>query len=315
MERIIKMKLLVSGLYPIEGIEIAGFKSHFEDVDAKKLPKDLQNNYLYSPVAVIKLAFQKNGQASKILTFNKQIKIDEEEIPENLADFLVIESEKLEKTLKLMTNINISFPAATIKIFDNNNGFIDSSAQSKDLFVQNNFNEFSNSDIQQLISRLNMVINIDYIENFGEKNNRFKRAINFYFDSYNLTQIDNKFVLLFSSLESLFNLDKYKIKETISRRASNLITFFNGSKSEKESIYANIKNLYNKRSQYIHGSEPEIITKKDEKHLREIVRKVLLYYQRIASEYQITSPQKICKLIDENDIEISDESKLFLSLL
>lgn len=73
-------------------------------------------------------------------------------------------------------------------------------------------------------------------------------------------QID---ILIFSALEAIFNLETEDVTEKISRYSAKLLAEENDK--EYNQVYSDIKKLYKKRCDYIHGSKTNNILDEDEK--------------------------------------------------
>jgi len=141
------------------------------------------------------------------------------------------------------------------------------------------------------------------IEKLKEKNPRYKRALHFYVNSFNSTDIGVRFTLLFSSLEALFNITAENITNEISEYASKILFL---SKKQSKSSKWKIISYYNDRSRYIHGNEGFEITKEIEHNLREYVREILLIYWCISMTYNIFDAQDIKNLLDKTDKDTID---------
>jgi hypothetical protein len=93
------------------------------------------------------------------------------------------------------------------------------------------------------------------------------------FDSFNLSyEIHNLnliFLSLMISLESMFNLNRSEVAFQVSRNCAVLL---GRDKEDSEQIFKDIKSLYGKRSNIIHGSKDKVIAKEDIMNLRQYVR-------------------------------------------
>ena len=68
------------------------------------------------------------------------------------------------------------------------------------------------------------------IAELKDKNSRYKRALNFYNNSFDSSDIGVRFTLLFSSLEALFNITAENITNEVSKYASKIRdNFLNGN--------------------------------------------------------------------------------------
>lgn len=164
-----------------------------------------------------------------------------------------------------------------------------------------------------LSHRLSRRISIESLEESGLKNSRFKRALEFYFNSFMASNTSVNFTLLFSSLEALFNLESDKITETIASSTSKIM--FVDERVEKKIKYK-MKDYYDRRSSYIHGNEPKEITEKRQFDLREIVRKVILIYWQISMTENIFDSKKILEFINDNKLtDLNLSLQLFIKHL
>ena len=190
-----------------------------------------------------------------ILTFNK--------IFEKIYD--------LETKLRIIFNIPILFEIIYFKIYDENkkNLFnvqvVNKMSTYNRLKYELNEDEFSNN------SRFHL--DFKFMKNI--KNLQFKRALEFYNDSFKSDNVISRFILIFTSLEAIFNLDGKSISEKLSECISVLLS--QNNEQEKEKIKKDIKSLYRKRSRYVHG-KTNVIQKEDEKLLRFYTRKIILIY-------------------------------------
>ena len=146
-----------------------------------------------------------------------------------------------------------------------------------------------------------------------ENNIRFKRALDFYVDSFDSSNIGVRFTLLFSALESLFNIDKEGITKEISNYSSRMLFL---SSDEKRSVRNKIHDFHDKRSCYIHGNLADELTADDEAELRSYVREILIIYWDISITYEIYDPQEIKALIDCTDRNnLNLQSQAFIKYL
>ena len=136
--------------------------------------------------------------------------------------------------------------------------------------------EFSNN------SRLHL--DFKFMKNI--KNLQFKRALEFYNDSFESDNVRSRFILIFTSLEAIFNLDGKSISEKLSECISVLLS--QNNEQEKEKIKKDIKYLYSQRSKYVHG-KTNLIQKEDEKLLRFYTRKIILIYWFILYDTNLRS--------------------------
>lgn len=219
---------------------------------------------------------------------------------------------RLELKLRLITNLNIGLPIFKVTIYDKNKNILTyvgySAAQSSNLMIC----DYNDEQKELLGNRLRINISDESLIELEEKNNRFKRALSFYNNSFVPNDKYIRFILLFSSLESLFNLNEKdkKISTQISKYTSK-IQFL--PTNECKSMKSKIINYYDIRSSYIHGNEPISITDENEFDLREIVRKVLIIYWYISLDYRINSSEEMEQFLDKNTTsELPPNTKSFI---
>lgn len=143
------------------------------------------------------------------------------------------------------------------------------------------------------------------------ENNQFNRALEFYNDSFESEKISSRYILIFSSLEAIFNLDLEDITEKISRYSAKLLAEEN--EKEYKQVYSDIRKLYKKRCDYIHGSKTNNILDEDEKLLRFYVRKIILAYWMIILYTKKTAKQILEYLNSDEKLDL--QVRLFISTL
>ena len=91
--------------------------------------------------------------------------------------------------------------------------------------------------------------------------------------SYQVLNLDIRFLLLMMSLEALFNRGQPELKYTISRNSAVLL-----GRNTKDSniIFEDMKRLYDMRSRIIHADKSNIIGKEDLSKLYSYVRKAII---------------------------------------
>lgn len=152
---------------------------------------------------------------------------------------------------------------------------------------------------------------MDFNATKNTKNNYFDRALEFYNDSFESDKISNRYILIFSALEAIFNLDTEDITEKISRYSAKILAEDNYDEYKK--IFEDIKKLYGKRCDYIHGSKTNNILDSDEKLLRFYVRKIIIAYWLIIL-YSKKTAKQILKYLD-NDEKLDLQIRLFISTI
>ena len=193
------------------------------------------------------------------------------------------------KLLRLITNNHIFIYQTNVKIYNKNNTLIDNALVSEDMFPSLSFvNDYEKIDKDLLEDRFKIAIDYNEYLEIIKSNDFLKTAYAFYDDSFFQHNINTKFLLLFSALETFFNNGPYDITYKLSLYTSILIkdTF-----SERKEVSKKITDLYAKRSKIAHGTnkgkKQTYISQKDEFELREYVRLVILRY----IEWNIKSKQ------------------------
>ena len=274
-----------------------------------------------------------DGFELKVSSFNKQIfNISEEELNEsgkffNLNYYLyscITDYEKLsynyfesveysnfkiknDEILNKDTIIDIlTFNKIFEKIYDENkkNLFnvqvINKMSTYNRLKYELDEDEFSNN------SRLHL--DFKFMKNI--KNLQFKRALEFYNDSFESDNVRSRFILIFTSLEAIFNLDGKSISEKLSECISVLLS--QNNEQEKEKIKKDIKYLYSKRSKYVHG-KTNAIQKEDEKLLRFYTRKIILIYWFILYDTNLSSENILEYIYNKKNFNL--RVRLFISAI
>ena len=206
--------------------------------------------------------------------------------------------DELERKLRLTLNIPLLFQIVNIEVYDENKIFLTAVQGNRRLSFWNRLTynispeEFSN----------NSRFNFDFNAMKNIDNNQFKRALEFYNDSFESEKITNRYILIFSALEAIFNLDMENVTEKISRYSAKLLAEEN--ESEYIKIYEDIKRLYKKRCDYIHGSKTNNILDDDEKILRFYVRKIIIAYWLITLHTGKSAKQILEYLNSDEKLEL-----------
>lgn len=225
-----------------------------------------------------------------ILTFNK--------IFEKIYD--------LETKLRIIFNIPILFEIIYFKIYDENKKNLFNVQVINKMSIYNRLkyeldeDEFSNN------SRLHL--DFKFMKNI--KNLQFKRALEFYNDSFESDNVRSRFILIFTSLEAIFNLDGKSISEKLSECISVLLS--QNNEQEKEQIKKDIKYLYSQRSKYVHG-KMNVIQKEDEKLLRFYTRKIILIYWFILYDTNLSSKNILEYIYNKKNFNL--RVRLFISAI
>ena len=199
----------------------------------------------------------------------------------------------LEKKLRLIFNIPLLFYVTKITFYDENKKALCSTNITKVLSHWNRLNYNLNPKIFSNNSRFH--IDFTYMQRTG--NNRFDRALEFYNDSFDSDLIPVRYLLIFSSLESIFNLDGGNIVDNLARYSAKLIS--NGDSNAYDKVYSRMKKLYEIRSKYVHGASRNRITVDDEKELRVYARKIIISYWFMVFSYNMSS-REILKYLSTN---------------
>lgn len=306
----IKIKLylqfLVQGLAVISGYSIRDFELREVEVDKLWIEEIIEKNPNYMPLILINSIYEKQSNKSYyqcLVNSDFELSIENNNICNNRINEIVATKlreiqENLERELKLITNNDIILPIGLARGHDEEVGPISVSLYSHKTSKEKTSNYNSDKYITRLCQRLNKNISIDSLNKLGVKNSRFERSLEFYFSSFDINNISVSFTLLFSSLEALFNIDKQAIANSIANGSSKIL--FLDKKNEKK-MFFKIKAFYDKRSRYIHGNEPDIITEENEFDLREIVRLVILMYWQISIINDFSESSEIISFINKHD--------------
>lgn len=302
----VKYKLLVNGLNTADKYNIDGFtlkKATFDkklfdiDFNHDKAGVDLNMNlYLISCLTDYKkLSYNyfESDEFTKLEVSNKITKNNLYKVLESKKE-IIDKIMDLEKKIRIILNIPILFQSINLEFYDEDKKYIGTYQFNKPISYWNRLKynlppeEFHNN------SRFHM----DFNSMKNANNNYFIRALEFYNDSFESEKISNRYILIFSSLEAIFNLDTKDVTEKISRYSAKLLA--EGNDDDFNKIYKDIKKLYNKRCDYIHGSKTNNILDTDEKQLRKYVRKIIISYWLIIL-YTKKSAKEILEYLDSDE--------------
>ena len=132
-------------------------------------------------------------------------------------------------------------------------------------------------------------LNFDLKELKSTNNSSFNRALELYNSSFDCNQVECRFLLIFSCLEAIFNLDSEEITKKLGIFCAKLLCEEN--LKEYKIIHDDIKRLYKKRCDYIHGSKTNNISIDDEYILRKYTRKIVFIYWLIILKTKHTAKQ------------------------
>ena len=302
----IKYKVLVNGLNPKKKYAIDGFtlrEGTFEkqiftlnrESDMNKMCLNM-NIYLISCLTDYnKLTYNylESDDYKEIEVSNKTSKNTLDKVLKNNKN-IINDILNLEQKIRIIFNIPVLFQSINVEFYDQKKEYIGLGIVNKPISYWNRLEYNLNPEEFQNNSRFKM--NIDSMKNTN--NNYFNRALEFYNDSFDSEKITNRYILIFSSLEAIFNLSKKDVSKKISRYSAKLLAEEDENKYDK--IYKDIKRLYDKRCKYIHGSKTNIILDEDEKLLRKYVRRIIIAYWYIILITKKSS-KEILKYLDSNE--------------
>lgn len=308
-----KTKILISGLFPMINFKIDGFIEKTDLYNEKMIDTNNPDYIFYSSGHLLNSMYaceEKNGNYYEYFENEELVKYEiPHEVSKNEVEKMILDEQfkkvnLLQKKIRLLTGIGITLPVFNTTIYND----------KKDLYTYVGGVNWEVSRItvsayddelkNKLEERLHFYIADSTIINLEEKNIRYKRALNFYLYSFESQDIGIRFTLLFSALESLFNISGDEITKEISTYASNIL--FLNSKERNKSKWK-ISTFYNIRSRYIHGNDGYQLTKIQESELRDYVREILLIYWNISMVYNIYDPQAIKNLVNNtkrNNLDI-----------
>lgn len=308
----VKYKILVNGFCPLNDFKIDGFSlltSNFEEdifhyeCDPTKDGMDFNlNYYLYSCVTSFETKsfryfssddfFEVNVSNKVVINVKNARKYLEKknEVVERVKD--------LEMKLRLIFNIPLLFQVIAIEFYNENKEYCCTMLGNKQMSLWNRL-DYPISH-EEIANNSRFGFDLNAMKNVN--NDRFKRALEFYNDSFESDKISIRFILIFSCLEAIFNLDSEEITSKLSRYTAKLLSECN--KESYDEIYSDIGRLYEKRSKYVHGSSNNVITNDDELLLRRYARKVLIIYWQIIFFGGKTSKQVLKFLDGKEDFDI-----------
>ena len=309
MKTYYRNKILINGLFPMVDFKIDGYYEKKGIFDEKIINYDNPESIFYTSTYMINSSYTPVGEKNVYYEYFENDDLFELDVGDNLKDnknelqkyYLSVVTKdimKLEKELRLITGISIGLPVFLTTIYNENKELLTYVG-----YYNNQSSTFHiwdyNEELKQVLTRrLNFHVNSNSLSDLEKNNSRFERAYTLYNESFSPQNKNVQFALLFSSLESLFNIDSDNITNDISKYSSK-IQFLN-SKKEK-SMIMKIVDYYDIRSKYIHGNIPRLVNDKNLFDLREIVRKVLLIYWFISISYKIYSSSDIISFLDIHD--------------
>lgn len=299
-----KNKILINGLFPMTNFKIDEYIQKTGVYDKSIINTEHEDYIFYSGGYLVQSMYATTGSSNIFYEYFESEELHEIEVStiENndilsneLIEKISYKVQLLEKKLRLITNFKIGLPIFKATIYDENNNFItyvgEVISQSSGSFIS----KYDDKMKLLLQKRLNFYIDDETLLDLESKNSRYKRAMDFFINSFVSSNNGIRFTLLFSALEALFNIDGNDVSETISKYGSKIL-FLSSKKSKK--IKMKLKDYYDIRSLYIHGNIPRPITEKNEFDLREIVREILLIYWYISISQKIFDSNEIMNYLD-----------------
>lgn len=318
----VKYKILVNGLATTNKFSIDGFTLKSSNFDKKLFNNEKYNKDKKGIDFNINFYLQSCMFDYKKLSYNYFESDDYEEF--EIANKYIVNSktstkllqkkkeiydkvDDLEKKLRLILNIPILFQIISIEFYNENKEYLCSVQGNRQFSFWNRLTY--NIEPEEFANNSRFGMDYNFVKNTN--NEHFNRALEFYNDSFESDKISNRFILIFSALEAIFNLDTEEITEKLSKYSAKLLA--ENVESEYNKIYTDIKQLYKKRCDYIHGSKNNNIFDKDEKLLRYYVRKIIISYWILILNTKMTAKQ-ILKYLDGNE-KLDIQTRLFISTI
>lgn len=299
-----KTKILISGLFPLINFKIDGFIEKTDLYNEKMIDANDPNYIFYSSGHLLNSMYaceEKDDNYYEYFENENLVKYEiEDEISKSEVEKMILDEQfkrvnLLQKKIRLLTGIGITLPVFKTTIYNDKRDFYTYVGGMNWEISRINIQDYDDELKRKLEERLHFCIADSTINNLEEKNIRYKRALNFYLSSFESQNVGIRFTLLFSALESLFNISGDEVTKEVSTYSSNIL--FLNSKERSKSKWK-ISTYYNMRSRYIHGDDGYQLTEMQESELRDYVREILLIYWNISMVYNIYDPQDIKDLIN-----------------
>ena len=317
-----KTKILISGLFPMINFKLDGFIEKTGLYDENMIDVNNPDYIFYSSGHLLNSMYACKGKVGnyyeyfeneKLLKYETSNDISKKEIEKIILEEQFKKVDLLQKKIRLLTGIGITLPVFKTTIYNDKKIFYTYVGGINYEVATIRVSDYDDELKNKLEERLHFYIVDSTIIDLEEKNIRYKRALNFYLHSFESQDIGIRFTLLFSALESLFNISGDEITKEISIYASKIL-FLNYKEREKSKW--KISTFYNIRSRYIHGNGGYQLTKIQENELRNYVREILLIYWNISIVYNIYDPQDIKNLVNNtkrNNLDI--QVQLFIKYM
>lgn len=317
-----KTKILINGIFPLINFKIDGFTEKTGIYHEKTINSNSDDYLFYSSSFLIKGTYACEEKEGGFYEYFENEEYFERDLPDNitLEDIQKIISNEqdekvatLEKKIRLITGLGITLPVFKTDIYDEDKKFIANPGYIHWRFSFTDARDYDDNMKKQLEQRLQLHIADSTILDLENKNQRYKTALYFYNKSFNSYDIGIRFTLLFSALESLFNITGEEVTREVAELSSRIMFL---SSNERGKLKYKIKNYYDERSKFIHGNGNYIISSEIENNLRDYVREILLIYWNISTIYKIYNAEEIKKLVlSINRDKLDIQSQLFIKYL
>ena len=299
-----KTKILISGIFPMVNFKIDGFVEKTGIYNENMINVNDPDYIFYSSGHLLNSMYSCKGKEGNYYEYfeNEELikyELDEEvsrsELKKRILDEQFNKVNLLQKKIRLLTGLGITLPVFKTTIYNDEGNIYTYVGGVNWELSRLSVKDYDENLKNKLDQRLHLYICDSTILSLEEKNVRYKRALNFYLKSFESQDIGIRFTLLFSALESLFNITGGEITKEVSNYASNIL-FLNSK--QKHSSKWKISTYYGIRSLYIHGNDGYELTTNQEIELRDYVREILIIYWNISVVYNVFDPQKMKDLIN-----------------
>lgn len=313
----IKFKILVYGFPPVkENCIFDGYKLKRKKIDENEI-FDLANQGDQFNTSLCIMSCTYMLEADKNVYYNYfeneeyiNIELNEEEefynnkLKQKKIINIIL---NFEKKLRLQFNMRIIFPIMKVSIYS-----VDKKTEES-IYLYDDFPTKKFVDIldeKKFEHNSHFDFSLDSLAELEKNNVKFKLAMKYFFSSFDPNDVSLRFLMLFSSLESLLIDNERKKKEKLATRVSNLLMY---EPCKEKDIYEEIKNLYKLRSNYIHGLKEVKITSIDEDKLRDYTRETLIIYWIYVNNNNLNLKEMMKKLKDKIDFDF--QTKIFVKYL
>ncbi len=209
MKLFYKNKILISGIFPLRNYKIDGYVEKTGIFDNNMINTTDPEYIFYSAGHLINSCYQCVGRDELNYEFFKSEKLVEYEVSDILDKdkiqrlFLEEQAQKIEllqEKIRLITGLAITLPVFLTTIYKDDLVYTyvgNVACTTTNLKVH----DYDDAMKQVLQNRLRFHIADSTIAELKEKNPRYKRALQFYNNSFDFSNTGVRFTLLFSSLE------------------------------------------------------------------------------------------------------------------